>query len=104
MDFLERVCEVYGTIFETKEEMFLLGYLVASGGELNLWNEIEHDISLLEKDSEFWLPIIKDFLKTRRKVFDERVKEVKTLLRKKLEEREARIPEWLKLEGMPNPT
>ena len=96
MELLNKVVRVYDALFETKEEMFLLGYLMACGGEMSLWNEIEHDLILLEKNPEFWLPIVRDSLRIRREVFNEKVKEVKMLLRRKLEERGAKVPEWLK--------
>ena len=94
-DFLERIIILYEHIFKDKEEWFLLGYLTALGGELGLWNEIQHDLALLKANAEFWLPIVEESLKIRKEVFDKTVKETKALLRKKLEDRGAGIPEWL---------
>ena len=95
-DFLKRMVMIYEHIFKDEEEWFLLGYLAALGGELGLWNEIQHDLALLKINAEFWLPIVEESLRIRKEVFDRVVKETKALLRKKLEDRGVKIPEWLK--------
>jgi len=92
---LEKIAKFYGMLFETKEEMFLLGYYMACGGESILWNEIENDMELIERDPEFWTPIVKDILRIRKRAFNEKVKEVRGLLREKLVLRGIKIPKWL---------
>ena len=92
---LEKVINLYGKLYE-KDEMFLLGYLMGCGGQVMLIDGMEHDIMLLKHDSDFWINIVEDCLKTRKKVVNENIEEAKELLRKKLEERNAHIPSWLR--------
>ena len=56
---------------------------------------MEHDIELLEKDATFWLPIVKEELKIKKEVFEERLENVRKLLREKLKDRGMRVPQWL---------
>ena len=95
-EFLKTVIDIYGKLFKTKEEMFLVGYLMACGGEGYLLENIEHDIALLEKDAEFFMPIVKDHIQICREVHENRVKRAKKLLAEFLEQRGAKIPEWLR--------
>jgi len=91
---LNKIIKFYGESFN-KEEMFLVGFLMGCGGEMGLWNEIEHDMVLIEDSPKFWLPIIKNSLRIRKEVFYTRLYGIKELLRKKLEDRGAEIPKWL---------
>lgn len=82
--------------FETPEELFLVGYIMAHGGEqylLELWS---HDLKLMEHNAEFWLPHVKDTREIWVKVAKEEVETAEKLLLKLLEERKAAIPSWLK--------
>jgi hypothetical protein len=84
--------------FETPEEMFLVGYIMAHGGEQYILSLMEHDIDLLMKsdDPKFWLPHIKDAHGIWTKVSKEDVEVAYDRLRILLEARKANIPEWLK--------
>jgi hypothetical protein len=83
--------------FETPEEMFVVGYLMAHGGEKYLMEQVTHDIELLTKsDHEFWKPIVQDCHRIRLKVIDDDIEAAKTLLVQLLKQREAKIPAWLK--------
>lgn len=82
--------------FQTPEELFLVGYIMAHGGEQYLLSLWEHDLELLEHDSKFWLPHIKDTLEIWNKVSKEDVEKAKSILRTSLATRNAKIPEWLK--------
>ena len=95
-EFLKTVIDIYSKIYKTKEEMFLVGYLMACGGERYLLENIEHDIQLLEKDAEFFLPIVKDHIQICREVHEKCVKRAKKLLAEFLKNRGAEIPEWLR--------
>lgn len=81
--------------FQTPEEMFLMGYLMAHGGELHMMEINEHDMELLEHNFDFWIPHVKDEQRIHRKVCEEEIELVKKQLKQLLEERKARIPEWL---------
>ncbi|RLG36235.1 MAG: hypothetical protein DRN91_08465 [Candidatus Alkanophagales archaeon] len=93
-DLLEKVIKIYDPFYE-RDEMFLLGYLMACGGESVLLSSIEHGMELIGENAEFWFPIIREELEIRRKVFEERVENAKRLLREKLKKRGAGIPQWL---------
>ena len=93
-DYLERLIKIYEVVYK-KDEMFLLGYLTACGREMILWKSLEHDIKLLEKDPEFWLPIVKEELEIKKELFEERLEDVRKLLREKLKDRGMRVPQWL---------
>jgi len=56
--FLETVIDIFGKMFGTKEEMFLVGYLMAQGSERHLLNLFEEDLKLLDKNARFFLPIV----------------------------------------------
>lgn len=90
-----KLFEIQG--FTTPIEMFLIGYLMAHGGERLFMDLVEHDFTLLEHDATFWLSIIRDEYKIHRKVHDEDVQEAEELLRQMLTTREAKIPEWLQV-------
>lgn len=86
--------------FQTPEEMFLVGYIMAHGGEQYILEIMGHNLDLLMKckeykDMEFWLPHIKDDHNIHVKVSKEDVEEAKRLLREQLEKRKASIPEWV---------
>jgi len=81
--------------FQTPEEMFLVGYLMAHGGELYLLSLWGHDLALLEHDSQFWLPHIIDTHKIWEEVSKEEVETAKSILKTFLQTRNAKIPEWL---------
>jgi hypothetical protein len=81
--------------FDTPIEMFLIGYLMAHGGEQLFMDLVAHDLELLEHDAEFWFAIIKDEYRIHRKVHDEDVTEAHQLLRAMLDSRKARVPSWL---------
>jgi len=84
--------------FETIEEFFLLGYLMAHGGEQYFLSHITHDMELIAKNADFWLPIVKDSHKIRVKICEEEIKNAKRLLLSLLRERNVKIPEWLERE------
>jgi len=81
--------------FETPEEMFLVGYLMAHGGELHFMEINEHDLELLEHNFDFWIPHVKDEQRIHRKVCEEEIQTARKLLKQLLEERKAKIPDWL---------
>jgi len=83
--------------FKTPEEMFIMGYLMAHGGERYILGIMEHDIELLEKtkDPDFWLPYIRDEQHIHTKVCDDEIKMAKSILRTFLNARNAKIPDWL---------
>jgi hypothetical protein len=82
--------------FETPEEMFVVGYLMAHGGEKLFMEHVTHDFELLFKDPEFFKPIVQDCHRIRLKVVDDDIAAAKTLLVQLLEQRNAKIPAWLK--------
>ena len=82
--------------FKTPQEMFFVGYLVAHGGEKLFLTMTENDLTFLEENAEFWLPIVKDELRIRRKVHDADIERAKTILRQLFKERDAKLPSWLK--------
>jgi hypothetical protein len=82
--------------FETPEEMFIVGYLTAHGGEKYFLNQVTHDIELLAENPEFWKPIVEDCHRIRLKVLDDDIEAANTLLIQLLEQRKARLPTWLK--------
>jgi hypothetical protein len=84
--------------FETPAEMFIVGYIMAHGGEQYILEITAHDLDLLEKaeDRDFWLPHIKDDLRIHRKVNKDDIVEATTALKGLLEARQAKIPEWVK--------
>lgn len=84
--------------FETPEESFLLGFLMAHGGELHLLGLIEHDLELLEHNMEFWLPIVKEDPELYTKVCKAEIETARNLLIELMTKRQAKIPEWLKKE------
>jgi len=85
--------------FETPEEMFLLGYLMAHGGERHILSIIEHDLKLIEHNAEFWFPHIKeDFETILKRANIEEIKNAETLLLEQLKTRNAKVPEWLQKE------
>jgi len=89
--------------FETPEEMFLLGYLMAHGGERHILGIIEHDLKLLEHNAEFWFPHIKqDFETIYKRVNQEEIENAETLLLEQLKARNAKVPEWLQKERTKN--
>ena len=85
--------------FETPEEMFVVGYLMAHGGEKLFMEHVTHDFELLFKDPEFFKPIVQDCHRIRLKVVDDDIAAAKTLLVQLLEQRKADIPAWLKGEN-----
>lgn len=93
--FLETVMCLYGKLFETKEEMFLAGYLMAFGGERHLLRLFEEDLKLLDRDARFFLPIVMGEMRIWRKVHEDSVEHAKKLLVKLLKQRNVSIPEWL---------
>jgi len=97
VDDMLGIIKIYSELFKS-DEMFLVGYLMACGGERLLWNNIEESLKLIEHNPEFWLSIVKDSLRVQKEAFNKREKEVRELLRRKLEERGAKIPDWLKKE------
>ena len=82
--------------FETPEEMFVVGYLMAHGGEKLFMEHVTHDFELLFKDPQFFKPIVQDCHRIRLKVVDDDIAAAKTLLVQLLEQRKAEIPAWLK--------
>lgn len=85
--------------FKTPEEMFLLGYLMAHGGERHILGIIEADLKLIGHNAEFWLPHIKeDFDTILKRVNKEEIQNASTLLLEQLKTRNAKVPEWLKKE------
>jgi hypothetical protein len=89
------LCKLQG--FETPEEMFVIGFLTAHGGEKYFMEHVTLDIELLTKgDHEFWKPIVEDSHRIRLKVVDDDIEAAKALLVQLLEQRKARIPAWLK--------
>jgi hypothetical protein len=88
------LCKLQG--FETPEEMFVVGYLTAHGGEKLSMEHVTHDFELLFKDPQFFKPIVQDCHRIRLKVIDDDIEAAKTLLVQLLEQRNAKIPTWLK--------
>lgn len=82
--------------FKTPEEMFVVGYLMAHGGEAYWLEQTGHDLELLARDADFWLPHIRDDHKIHMKVLDEDISNANSLLRTYLETRNAEVPKWLK--------
>ena len=80
--------------FKTPEEMFVVGYLMAHGGERHILKEFKHNIEFLR---DFWRPIIKDQHEILSRVSNEDIETAKTLLRQLMEERKARFPKWLEI-------
>ena len=97
--FLETAISLYSKLFKTKEEMFLVGYLMALGSERYLLNLIEQDLQLLNKDCQFFMPIVVDKMRIYRKDHAGSVKKAEKLLVKFLKSRGAEIPAWLKKEA-----
>jgi len=97
--FLETVIALYGKLFKTKEEMFLVGYLMGRGSERHLLNLIEQELQLLNKDCQFFMPIVVNKMRIYRKDHAGSVKRAEKLLVKFLKSRGAEIPTWLKEEG-----
>lgn len=96
---LEQLLRLFRVLYKEPEEMFLVGFIMAHGGELHFHEMVEHDLSLLEKllekNADFWLPIIKDQYAIHKRACQDDIKTAKTLLRKLLTERGADIPKWL---------
>lgn len=93
---LVKIFKIQG--FKTFEEAFLLGYIVAHGGEKHLLNQVTEDLKLLNHNAKFWLPQIEDIHKIRVKVADKELKEAIETLKKLLENRKQPIPAWLQSE------
>lgn len=91
------LCKLQG--FETPEEMFVVGYLTAHGGEKLFMEHVTRDFELLSKDPEFFRPIVQDCHRIRLKVIDDDIEAAKTLLTQLLEQRKADVPAWLKGEN-----
>lgn len=81
--------------FETAEEMFLIGYIMAHGGELYFLEQVKNDFDLLSLNPTFWREIVDDCHDGRLKVAKEAVQNAEKLLVELLEKRDARIPDWL---------
>lgn len=81
---------------KTPEETFVLGYIMAHGGEQYILSLMEHDLKLLEHNTKFWLPHVKDAYNIWKKVSEEDVANAHKLLKSLLEARKAKIPAWLK--------
>lgn len=83
--------------FESPMEMFVLGYIMAHGGEQVQLRIAEKNVALLEGSNEpkFWIPHIKDDNRIWRKVNEEDVVLAHRFLIALLQGRKARIPEWL---------
>jgi len=87
--------------FQTPEETFLLGYLMAHGGEKHLIDITERDLKLIEHNPEFWLPLVKEDLdRIHRKICEEDIKTATTLLREQFKQRNAKVPAWLEKETL----
>ncbi len=97
LKWLFDLCKLQG--FETPEEMFVVGYLVAHGGEKLFMEHVKHDFELLSLNPEFFKPIVQDCHRIRLKVIDDDIEACKKLLIQLLEQRKARIPVWLKGES-----
>jgi hypothetical protein len=82
--------------FTTPEEMFVVGFLMAHGGEKLFMKQVAQDFELLFKDPDFFKPIVQDCHRIRLKVVDDDIAAAKTLLVQLLEQRNAKIPTWLK--------
>lgn len=52
-------------------------------------------MELLEHNFDFFIPHVKDEQRIHRKICEEEIELVKKLLKQLLEERKAKIPEWL---------
>jgi hypothetical protein len=81
--------------FKTPEEMFLIGYIMAHGGELYQLGHIKHDFQLIAHNPEFWQPIVDGSHDIRVKVAKEEVQAAHEMLLTLLETRNAKVPEWL---------
>ena len=91
--FLINLMNVCSKIFETKEEMFLLGYITACGGEKLILDRFEGVLKFLEETkSHELLPIMIDVLEVCKKLHEDRLKEAKSLLVKLTEERKRKTP------------
>ena len=82
--------------FQTPDELFLVGYIMAHGGELYFLEQIQHDLELIAGNPDFWLPHIKESHEIKMKIAKDDVEKAKSILRTFLETRNAQIPEWLK--------
>jgi hypothetical protein len=91
------LCKLQG--FETPEEMFVVGFLTAHGGEKLFMEHVTHDFELLFKNPEFFKPIVQDCHRIRLNVVEDDIEAAKTLLIQLLEQRKAKIPTWLKGEN-----
>jgi len=115
-DVVDSACSLYSQILATKEEAFLVGYLMALGGELDQIKRTQHDIQLIEVELEKWMPIIavieeaeeeiwithlKEDLKLRLKICEENIAQTKSKLRESFQARGAPLPEWLE-ESIPS--
>ena len=87
--------------FKTPEEMFVVGYLTAHGGEKLFMEHVAQDLTLLVKNPEIFMPIVQNCHRIRMNAIDDEIEAAKTLLRQLLEQRKAKIPAWLK-GGKPN--
>jgi len=81
--------------FESSEELFLVGYIMAHGGELYMLEQINHDLDLLAHDANFWKEIVDDCQKIRLKVVKDDVEKAKAILVELIQKRNGRIPMWL---------
>jgi len=92
---LEKILQLYSVLYKQPEEMFLIGFIMAHGGELYFHQTVEHDLKLLEHNAEFWLPIIQDQYAMHKRACLDDIKTAKNLLRRLLTDRGADIPKWL---------
>jgi len=92
---LEKALQLFSVLYKQPEEMFLIGFIMAHGGELYFHEIVEHDLTLLEHNAEFWLPIIQDQYAMHKRACLDDIKTAKALLRKLLTERKMEIPKWL---------
>jgi hypothetical protein len=81
--------------FQTLEEMFVLGFLMAHGGEKYVQEITTLNLELLAGNPQFWLPHIRDEHNIHITVCDEEISAAESILRTFLDTRNARIPEWL---------
>ena len=116
--YLESVCSLYTMLTNTKEESFLVGYLVALGGELDTIKRMQDDFGMVETElnnwrsiivlieadaKEVWTTIFKENLKRMQRMCEEHIAQTKAKLRELLQKRGAPLPEWLQSDRIPTP-
>jgi hypothetical protein len=116
-DALDSACFLYSKLVATKEEAFLVGYLMSLGGELSQIKRLQDDVQLIETELEKWMPIIaviekakeeiwithlKQDLEMKLRLCEENIAQTKSKLRASFQARGASPPKWLEEDVAPS--